>query len=71
MCSNAANVGTLPRLASPLFIQLPEPFAHDHHDDDQDDLELMMTTMTKDFTIILTVALYGSQRQVKTEQGRW
>ena len=28
-------MGTLPRLAPPLFIQLPKPFAH--HDDDSDD----------------------------------
>ena len=49
MCSKAAvNVGTLPRLASPLFIQLPKPFAH--HDDD-DELE----HDDKDFTIILMV----------------
>ena len=35
MCSKAAvNVGTLPRLASPLFIQLPKPFAHHDGDDD-------------------------------------
>ena len=37
MCSKAAaNVGTLPRLASPLFIQLPKPFAHDDVGSDDD-----------------------------------
>ena len=54
----AANVGTLPRLAPPLFIQLPKPFAQD--DDDSDDvLKHDDDRNEKDSTITFVVTFYG------------
>ena len=48
----ASNVGTLPRLAPPLFIQLPKPFAQDD-DDSDDDLKHDDERNEKDSRIIL------------------
>ena len=54
----ASNVGTLPRLAPPLFIQLPKPFAQDD-DDSDDDLKHDDERNEKDSRIIFIVAFYG------------
>ena len=59
VCSKAAaNVGTLPRLAPPLFIQLPKPFAQDD-DDSDDDLKHDDERNEKDSIIIFVVTFYG------------
>ena len=57
-CKAAANVGTLPRLAPPLFIQLPKPFAQDD-DDGDDDLKHDDDDNEKDSTIIFIITFYG------------
>ena len=67
-CSKAAaNVGTLPRLAPPLFIQLPKPFAQDD-DDRDDDLKHDDDDNDKDSTIIFIITFYGKCFYVDLEK---